>query len=192
MKLFYSPTSPYARKVRVVLLEHGLQDRVELIVVSPLEAGAERVIPNPLGKIPALELDDGSPLYDSPVICQYLLALAGFAPPDWQALRLQALGNGVIDAAYNTAMERRRPQSQQSSLWLARWDAAIRRSLLAMEEEVGLLGPEFGLTAISWACALGYLDFRMGDLSWRENIPQLAEWYDAAATRLSLQATEPA
>lgn len=192
MKLYYSLTSPYARKVRVAIIECGLQGRVEMILASPLEPGSDKVIPNPLGKIPALLLDDGRALYDSPVICQYLLAESGRPAPDWDALRRQALGDGVLDAAFNAVMERRRPAGQQSPEWLARWEAAIDRSLAAMEREMAGLPAEFGVAAITWACVLGYLDFRMEGLHWRAGRPRLAEWYRAAAARPSMAATVPA
>ena len=191
MKLLYSPTSPYARKVRVAVIEYGLEDRVAFVPVNPLEPGAEDVIPNPLGKVPVLVLDDSEILYDSPVICQYLLALCGHAPPQWADLRRQALGDGVIDAAFNAVMERRRPAEQQSSIWLERWESAICRALAAMESEVGVLGADPGLVEINWACALGYLDFRMQGISWREEHPMLAQWYRDIARRPGMVLTQP-
>lgn len=192
MQLYYSSTSPYARKARVAIIERGLQDRVEMILAAPLEPGSEKVIPNPLGKIPVLVLDDGGVLYDSPVICQYLLANGAGPADDWDELRRHALADGVIDAAFSAVMERRRPAAQQSPEWLARWEAAIVRALDAMDREVAALGPDFGLAAIAWACALGYLDFRMASLAWRERRAGLAAWYAGAADRPSMKATVPA
>ena len=191
MKLIYSPTSPYARKVRVAIIEYGLEGRVTLVPVNPLEPGAEAEIPNPLGKVPTLVLDDGVALYDSPVICQYLLELSGGPPPAWADLRRQALGDGVIDAAFNAVMERRRPAEQQSPMWLERWEAAIVRSLAAMEAEADKLDAELGLVEINWACAMGYLDFRLEHLAWRERCARLAAWHQSIADRPAMLQTSP-
>ena len=97
----------------------------------------------------------------------------------------------MIDAAFGTVMERRRPEAQQSSMWLARWEVAIRRSLDVLEQEVAERDPGFGLSGITYACALGYLDLRMEEFSWREDRPRLAEWNRRIATWPSMAATVP-
>ena len=196
MKLYCSLTSPYARKARIAAIERNLEDQVELVVVNPFAPLSDTHIPNPLSKVPALQLEDGTVLFDSPVICAYLLnrdagpASADGLPPNWHALRQQALGDGILDAALNIVMERRRPEAEQSSYWMARWFAAIESGLDAMESEIdGVQG--FGLGAITYACALGYLDFRLPETAWREGRPKVAHWYAKANERPSVRRTVP-
>lgn len=195
MQLFASPTSPYARKVRIVIAEKGLAGRVTILPANPLgDDTAALHAANPLGKIPTLVLDDGTSLYDSRVIVEYL---DGFATsealipeggiPRMRALRRQALADGVMDAAFSIVMERRRPAPQQSPEWLARWEAGIRRAVAAIETS-----PGFDIGDIATAAALGYLDFRLPDLRWRDHAPAgLAEWWGAIQTRNSILLTVP-
>src|SRR3974377_2247191 len=136
MKLYFSTTSPYVRKVRVVAIEKGLADRVELVAANPWPDPAAVVAVNPLGKVPTLVTDDGLALYDSPVICEYLDALAPAAPllprsgsDRWQVLRCQALCDGILDAAVAIVLERRRPEAERSMLSEKRSADAIRRSV---------------------------------------------------------------
>ncbi|MDA1099035.1 MAG: glutathione S-transferase N-terminal domain-containing protein [Proteobacteria bacterium] len=199
MKLHSSPTSPYVRKVRVLLLETGLDDRVEQVAqaVTPTAPNAAVNADNPLGKVPALHTDDGLSLYDSPVICEYLDSLhdgARMFPATgrarWQALCRQALGDGLLDAAilgrYETTL---RPPERLWPEWLAGQMLKIERSLDAMDAGAGEMGDTVDIGAITIACALGYLDFRYGEIEWRANRPALAAWYDAFARRSSMQAT---
>jgi glutathione S-transferase len=191
MKLLASDTSPYARKTRIVALEKGVA--LDVVTTNPLgEDTAALHAANPLGKIPALLLDDGVTLYDSRVICEYLDTIAtgpvlipasGVARFD--CLRRQALADGVMDAAFNLVMEGRRPEAQRSKDWSARWRAGILRGVAAMEaSEI------FDLGAIASAAALGYLDFRLPDINWRACKP-LAAWWEQAQMRESLRATAP-
>lgn len=189
MKLYYSPTSPYARKARIVILECG----------QSVELQAENVIdhpdsvPNPLNKVPCLVLDDGSTLFDSPVICGYLLAQAGRADEstDWAARRLEAIGDGIMDAAFSLVMETKRPEAQQSDFWKARWQAAILGALDELETTLPEFSGQFGLGEVSLAAALGYLDFRLGHMAWRENRPRLESWFATVAERSSVKETRP-
>lgn len=198
MKLLFSPTSPYVRKVRIVALEKSLAAGMEIVPASPFEAGDLVTAANPLGKIPALILDDGSALYDSPVICEYLDSLGEgprLLPPEgperWDALRLQALADGILDAAFSAVMELRRPETERSADWILRWRSAISRGVLAAAR-LGVAPDAWGLGEISLACALGYIDFRLPDLVWRPGAPALADWYERQQARADFAATAPA
>ncbi len=185
MKLFYSVTSPYARKTRLMAREKGFQDRIEEIPCNPHEKVPGLSEANPLGRVPTLVLDDGSGLYDSPVICQYLDSLSDTPrlipesePRRWDTLRWEALADGILDAAYNSVMEGRRPLNEQSQDWIGRWHDEIRTALDAMERDLPTL-PEYPcLSHLALAAALSYLDFRLPDLAWRDGHPAGARWYD--------------
>ena len=198
MKLYYSPTSPYVRKVRVVAIEKGLADRVELVAASPWPDPAAVAAVNPLGKVPALVTDDGLALYDSPVICEYLDVLVPAAPliprsgsARWQVLRCQALCDGILDAAVGIVLERRRPEAERSMSSQQRSADAIRRSVVALVTELRPAGAAFDLGQISIAVALGYLEFRLGDLDLGAGLPAIHNWWAAIRERPSLVATRP-
>ena len=197
MKLYCSPTSPYARKVRIVAVERGLAAMIEEITATPFENPVVAAA-NPLSKIPALMLDDGTALYDSPVICEYLDSLG--APPRlipaagdarWTTLRLQALADGIMDAAFSLVMELRRPEPQRSEEWLIRWQGNIMRAVTATVAEPARTSPELNLGQITLACALGYLDFRHPAIGWRDAAPDLTPWFETWAARPSFAATVP-
>jgi len=201
MKLYLSPLSPFARKVRIVARETGLAARIEEIpvTVSPVKANAEVGRANPLAKVPTLVLDDGSALFDSPVVCEYLDSLhAGrklFPPAGearWTALKLQAVGDGILEAAvlarYETAL---RPQALQWADWIAGQRAKWHAGLDLLERSGAALAGEPTIGSITAACALGYLDFRYGDEDWRASRPALARWYAAFSARESMRATVP-
>lgn len=198
MKLYYSATSPYVRKVYVFAIEAGLDDRVENITTNPWVADASLLADNPLSKVPTLILDDGTVLYDSPVICEYLDSLntgqklipqAGMER--WMALRLQALGDGILDAAVMRFLERKRPGVQQSSDWDATQFSAIQRALVYLENNIDDWAKDLTIGQITLGCALGYLDFRFSSDGWRDNQPLLAKWYSSFAERTSMQITQP-
>tara|TARA_Y100000052_G_scaffold27547_1_gene36141 strand:+ start:5913 stop:6530 length:618 start_codon:yes stop_codon:yes gene_type:complete len=198
MKLFFSPTSPYARKVRIVLRETGQLETVEETPANALAEGAADMIGNPLSKVPSLLRDDGSTLFDSPVICEWLAAQAPdceLIPADgearWSCLRRQALGDGVLDAAFSSVMETKRADAEQSAHWMTRWRNAILRSVAEMEKDVAGAGDRFDLGDITYACALGYLNFRLSDIDWAAMYPGLADWYQARAARSSMVETQP-
>ncbi|MBC7161205.1 MAG: glutathione S-transferase N-terminal domain-containing protein [Immundisolibacter sp.] len=197
MQLIYARPSPYSRKVRVTALEKGLADRVEEILASPMEDPAVLLDINPLGKVPALRLDDGQCLYDSWVICEYLDSLAP-APrliPDgterFAVLRRAALADGVLDAAVTARLELLRPESMRWAPWTDRQRRAIERGLAAMEQDVAALGPALTLAHIEFAVTLEYLDFRLPDLAWRAGHPALAAWLGEFSQRPSMLATAP-
>lgn len=198
MKLFYANTSPYARKVRVVAAEKGLDGRIEAILCNPFDESPELKAVNPLGKVPSLLLDNGDVLYDSPAICEYLDSLAAdsrLIPEEgssrWVVLRRHALADGILDAAFAIVMERRRPEGEQSPSWMERWAAAIGRSLDAVETEIGSFPAKPDLAHIAVACALAYLDFRLPDLEWRNARPATEKWFDKFAERPSMKDTRP-
>ena len=158
------------------------------------------VADNPLGKIPCLVLDDGGALYDSRVICEYLDTLhqgarlfpAGGAER-WEALRLQALADGIMDAALLTRYETfLRPEALRWTAWV---DGQLDKVARALDRIEAVAAPAFGarvdIGTITVACALGYLDFRFGSLDWRGSRPVIAAWYEGFAARPSMQATTP-
>ena len=201
MRLYHSLTSPFARKCAVLLHESGLLDRVALIAASgtPVDPGSMPLAQNPLGKIPALERDDGPALYDSRVICRYLDDLSERklypdAPHLWQTLTLEATGDGIVDAAILMVYEIRvRPEDIRFAPWVEGQWAKIDRALLALESRwISHLAGPLDMGQISIACALGYLDFRHDVRGWRQGRPELAAWFDIFSERPSMQATHPA
>ena len=198
MKLLLSTASPYARKVWVMLHEKGLADRTELIRVAAIEDPEALLAANPVGLVPTLVRDDGESLYDSIVITEYLDYLGGprFYPQAgearWQALRAQALCDGMLDAAVDTVLDRRRPNAEQSPSWQARLADRIERLLAEMERQIaGLPADADGLAQLFFPCALDYLLFREIVPDWRPAHPRLADWFAAAIARESLRATDP-
>jgi glutathione S-transferase len=199
MKLYFSPSSPFARKVRIAAQELGLAPRIEAQAVSMTPVNPDEGVRthNPLGKIPALLADDGTVLYDSRVICEYLDALAGggrlfppAGPRRWTALRRQALADGMMDAAVLVRYERAlRPQQHQWQNWADGQLLKVRTALDALEREK-LDGP-FDIGVISIVCALGYLDFRFQDEDWRRSRPGLAAWQAAIGARPSVAQSVP-
>jgi glutathione S-transferase len=198
MKLFFSPTSPYVRKVRIAAIELGLDEQIELIATNPWDTPSDLTDVNPLGKVPALLISDGEILYDSPVICEYLdslnesthlIPLSGQSR--WDALRLQALADGILDAAVMIRLDSLRPEAEQYSDMRIRQLKVIRRALQSFDTEMTrLIGP-VTIGQIAVACALGYLDFRLPDEDWRQAHPKLECWYSSWLTRESMQATQP-
>ncbi len=201
MRLFYARPSPYVRKVRILAHEAGLDDRIELVSVaaSPTDPPADLSAENPLGKIPCLVTDEGSSLFDSRVICEYLDSLhegPRFFPASgarrWQALTLQALGDGIMDAAVITRYESfLRPAERRWDDWTEAQLGKMRRGLDRVEalEAMPDRNPDIG--SITLAAACGYLDFRYPEERWRDSRPGLASWYDDFAKRPSMQETAP-
>ena len=198
MKLRFSPTSPYVRKVCVVTHETGLFGRLEIVPTNVWASDTDIGRDNPLGKVPALTADGGEVLFDSPVICEYLDSLhdgVKLFPPvggaRWTALRRQALGDGILDAAVLRLLEGKRKDSERSASWLDRQRTAIGRALDALEEEAADFGRGITIGHVAIACALGYLDFRFPGDNWRNLRPTLTEWYEDFAQRPSMTRTVP-
>ena len=200
MRLFHSPASPYVRKVMVLLIETGQADDVTLVPASgnPMDPGTMPLDANPLGKIPCLVLPDGTPLFDSRVICRFLDDRAGgrlypAAPALWSTLMVEATADGILDAALLARYETHvRPEGTRSLDWRAAQLAKVDRALDMLENrwEAHLNGP-LDMGQIAVACALGYLDFRFADHEWRGHRPALARWHATMNARPSLAATAP-
>jgi glutathione S-transferase len=200
MDLYTSLTTPFGRKVMVMLIELGLQDRVRVMPVagSPLDPGTMPVSRNPLGKIPALVTDDGATLFDSRVICRYLddMSGVGLYPKGlalWPVLTLEATADGILEAALLVVYEQRlRPEEMRFTPWVEGQWAKIARALDAVEaQSLRLLGGTPTAAHFAMACALGYLDFRHSARDWRQNRPGLGAWEKAIAARPSLISTRP-
>ena len=199
MQLRYWPTSPYARKVRIVLIETGLDKRVELVATNPWAADTDLGNDNPVGKVPTLIDDDGHRVFDSDVICDYLDGMHGGArliPVEGRArlvaLTRQALGDGILDAAILRRIEMTmRPEALHWDWWLDRQKAVVRRGLERLEAEAAKLTDFATIGDIAAACALGYLDFRFGTEEWRSGHPILAAWFERQLKRPSMVATVP-
>ncbi|MBI1220876.1 MAG: glutathione S-transferase [Rhodobacteraceae bacterium] len=201
MRLYQAPASPFVRKVLILLKETGQEGDVTMVAASgnPLDPGTLPVAQNPLGKIPALERDEGPALYDSRVICRFLDDRAGgrlypAAPRLWDTLTLEATGDGISDAAvlmrYESVV---RPEASRSPEWLAAQWAKIARALDALDARwISHLSGPLDMGQIAVGCALGYLDFRFADRDWRADHPALAAWYAGYGERPSVKATVPA
>ena len=199
MKLFSRPASPFVRKVRVMVRDIGLADQIdEIVLASPEEMVSEMPKYNPLGKIPALILDDGTVLYDSKVICEYLDSLHDgekFFPSEqnkkWKTLLLQILADGIGDAVIIAAGNKfNRPEKFVYEPAISFQLKKVERGLLAINGQVGefnslgLIGP------LSVACSIGYIDFRFPDLGWRDHNLELSKWYFTFCELPSMKATE--
>ncbi|MCJ0761613.1 glutathione S-transferase family protein [Variovorax terrae] len=199
MKLHWSPKSPYVRKVMVCAHELALTERIELIrsVAAMLRPNERLMQDNPLSKIPTMVLDDGSTLFDSTVICEYLDTLAGGnrlfpTSPEyrWPALRWHALGDGLLDVLILWRNERER-EIPLASLMMA-FDLKTRTTLSLLDREVSQLKrAPFSIGHVAIACALGYVDYRFDALGWRDIAPRLESWYDELRERPSLAMTTP-
>ncbi|CAK0779454.1 glutathione S-transferase [Azospirillaceae bacterium] len=198
MKLCFSPASPYVRKVVMVAAEAGILDQIEKV---PTDVWAPETVihqSNPLGKVPTLVLEDGYALFDSPVICEYLASLApeqGLLPPGgrerWRILRMQALADGVIDAAVARRLESLRPAEQRSAAWAERQRLTIERSCDVLEAVVNELQGSPNLGSLAVAAGLGYLDFRFPEDDWRRGRPCLQAWFRGFSTRESFRVSAP-
>lgn len=203
MQLFWSPRSPFARKVTIAAHELGLSERLERrpAVVTMTSVNAEVAACNPMVKLPTLILDDGSALYDSRVICAHLQTLS----PDirlfpteedgyWRALAWQSLGDGMLDFLLLWRAEHRRPEGTESPALLAAYALKLQAALDRLEAEP-LRETPFGIGHIAIGCALGYLDFRWADLrhaparDWRAGRPRLGAWFEEFSGRPSVAAS---
>ncbi len=200
LKLHQSPTSPYARKVLVLLHETGQLGDVEIANASgtPVDSGTAPLAQNPLGKIPVLERDDGPALYDSRVICRYLDDRASGklypkAPRLWDTLTLEATADGMLDAAILMVYEWRvRPEAARHEPWVEGQWAKIARALDAVEARwISHLNGPLDMGQVAVACALGYIDLRHDARGWRQGRPALAAWYKKFAERPAMAATVP-
>ena len=195
MKLFHSPTSPYVRKVMAVAMAAGVDQQIKLIPTNPHVSPPDLVAMNPLCRVPCLVTQDDVGLFDSPVICEYLDSIGGanlFPPPGaarWRALKQQAIGDGIMDAAVTRRGEMARPEEPARTEAMNRHAHAVTRSLDLLEADTPATHLDIGTIAI--ACALGYLDLRFATETWRKSRPKLTAWYEKMAARPEIANTAP-
>jgi len=200
MKLIASLTSPYARKVRIALAEKKIE--CDFVEQSPWDDDSDVPTFNPLGKVPVLVLDDGSSLFDSRVIAEYIDSVSPVSrlipEPSRQRIvvkRWEALADGICDAASAMVIEARRPARQQNREWLERQRRKIESGLKELANELGerawCNGEAYSLADIATGCALGYLDLRRPEVSWRSAYPNLVRLAEKLAKRASFAETVP-
>ena len=196
MKLHYSQGSPFVRKVMACAILRGIDGRIDTVPIDAHASPPELLKDNPLSKVPCLVADDGTPVFDSPVICEYLDSVGSapkLFPAAWPerlvALRRHALGQGMLDNALPLLAEGFRPAEKQSEPHKELWRAKLRACVEALEQEADdLAAGAFTVGHLTIGAALGYLDFRFADLRWREGRPRLAAWHEAFNARPAVQA----
>jgi glutathione S-transferase len=196
MKLAYSPNSPYVRKCVVLAIQRGIEKQMELWTVGTTDPALLKV--NPLSKVPTLVLDDGTALYDSPVICEYLDSVGDgpkmfppVGPARWKALRQEALGDGILDATQPRRREIALPQDEGRQSYIALQQGKVKAALAVLEAEADRLGMLTTIGEITIACALGYMDFRYPNEPWRPGHPKLEAWYAKVAAMPAMTRTVP-
>jgi glutathione S-transferase len=200
MKIFYSATSPYVRKCLVAAHELGLRERIELVPAAPHPVNRDPTVVarNPLGKIPTMLTDEGTILYDSRVVCEYLNMLAkgqlfpGAGSARWTALVEQSLADGILDAAVLIRYETfARPEDLRWPDWIAGQTEKVISGLQEIERRAASFTGRIDIGTIAIGCALGYLDLRLASLAWRDRHPGAAAWYEQFGARASMVATRP-
>ena len=196
MKLYYSPTSPYVRKVMACAITRDLDGRIDKHPTNPHASPTDLVVDNPLSKVPCLVTDDGLSMFGSQLICEFLDSLGeelplfpGHGAARWRALKLQSLGDGILDAAVPCRGEQGKPQEAARDAQIDRYKAAMKRAVDVLEADPPHKHIDIG--SITVACALGYLDFRFGADNWREGHPKLAAWYEGFIKNKGLAETMP-
>ena len=200
MKLVASRTSPYARKIFVVMAEKRID--VEFVEENVWAADTKVTLYNPLTKVPVLLLDDGISLYDSRVIAEFLdgvTPVSRLIPETGReralVKRWEALGDGIADAGILIRLERQRPEAQQGRDWIARQVAKVESGVAAAARELGdrdyCHGLSVSLADISLACALLWLEFRLPEFTWRKDYPNLKAWIERLEARSSFAETKP-
>ncbi|MCU4180962.1 glutathione S-transferase [Bosea sp. BH3] len=184
-----SPASPFGRKVKMAAIELGLMDRIEVVAADTNDPAEPLRQQNPLGKIPTLVLEDGTTLFDSRVIVEYLDHLAGgrifpAGEARFAQLRLMALADGMADAALLQVYEGRyRPEEGRNANWVAHQAGKVARGLEALEAAPPAFPDRPRIGEIALACTLGYLDLRF-EGKWRADFPKLVAWLDDFAARV--------
>ncbi len=199
MKLIAAKPSPFVRKVRVLLLETGQGDDVDIVYIMPTPTNPDdqAMAANPTGKIPSLIREDGPAIYDSRVITRYLddRAGSGLYPKArmWETLTLEATADAIMDAGVLMVYEHRvRPEDKVFDVWVeAQWGKIARAVSAINERWMSHLNGPMDMSHIAVGCALGYLDFRQPGRDWRGGNPDLAKWYETFAERDSMKATQP-
>jgi len=205
MKLLTASPSPFGRKVKVVAIEKGLMDQIEIVMLAttPSAPNDQLARENPLIKIPTLLPDGGRPIPDSFVICDYLDSLHGGArviPPSgprrWEVLTVHTVGHGICEAGvlcrYESVL---RPEERRWPDWLAGQMRKIDGGLDWLESNIAAIGnaaaADIDIGQVAVGCGLGYLDFRFADRDWRAAHPRLSGWYGELSQRPSMQRTVP-
>ena len=198
MKLFYVPTSPYARMARVTLRERGLSGRIEEVVVTVRTPENEVLRHNVLGMVPTLLLEDGTALGESSLVCEYLDAWPGepqlfprAAPPAWRARELLGFAKGLMDSLALRMRELRRPENERSPRALAYEAERAQRAYAALEARATVLDGVLDIGHIALGCTLAFADHRLPVDDWRRDRPALAAWYDRIAARIAMKETAP-
>ena len=199
MKLFFSPASPFVRKVMIVALEHGVADSIEKLACAagPIKRDLTIIAQNPLGQVPTAISDDGVALYDSRLICEYIDAahggtLFGSGAARWRNLVDQSVGDGILDAALLIRYENlARPAELKFVDWETGQYGKIHSALDLLERSAAELAGRMDIGTITIGSALGYLDFRFPELDWRTAHPALAAWFAGFSTHASMVATVP-
>ena len=196
MKITDSAASPYVRKVMACAIARGIDNQLEnwtIATTDPVLSDS-----NPLGKIPTLITDQGVALFDSPVICEYLDSIGSApalfpaaGPARWAALRLQAIGDGILDASQPRRREIALPQDEGRAAYINLQRGKVARAIEVLEKEAASLGPLKTIGDIAVACALGYLDFRFANEPWRPGHPKLEAWYASVAGMPAIAKTVP-
>ncbi|HTR83478.1 MAG TPA: glutathione S-transferase N-terminal domain-containing protein [Reyranella sp.] len=196
MKLAYSPASPYVRKVTACAIKRGINDKVERLKIGTTDPALLQY--NPLSKVPTLIADDGTCLYDSPVICEYLDSIGAApklfpapGPARWKALTQEALGDGILDATQPRRREIALPQDEGRKSYIALQQGKVKAALAEFEKQADSLGNLDTIGEITIGCALGYLDFRYANEPWRPGHPKLTAWYEKVAKLAPLAETVP-
>ncbi|WP_193763219.1 glutathione S-transferase family protein [Methylorubrum sp. Q1] len=191
MQLFYAPRSPFSRKILATIVELDLATRVSLVRIDPWTDETLRRH-NPASKVPTLLLDDGSALFDSPVIARYLDTLSGHmlippVPRTWDALRREALGDGLAEAVIRRFVDRLGPHDDRLDRVVTRQEAAITAILDRLETAPDWMQAPTDLGHLAIACALDYLDGRSPELNWKTRSPLLAAWFHDFRARPSMK-----
>jgi glutathione S-transferase len=198
MELRYSKGSPFARKVRIAAHEIGISSQIRLVLTNAQRDVDSLELLNPLGKIPVLTTDDGEVLFDSAVICEYLDSRFGsnrLIPASgrarWEALRMAALGDGIAEAGSLFRAERMRSDVQVPSAWANQQYRKVRVGLSHVESMAATFGDAIHIGHVSLACAIGWLQFRLGAEAFLQTYPRCASWFNEVSRRESLRATVP-
>lgn len=195
MKLYYSTTSPYSRKVLILAYELEIFHSIQMMRVNPLENPPELRKENPLGKVPTLVLNDCNPIYDSPVIAEYLQRIVNkgeLSIEDYiSQQRLHGLADGIMDVTVSLVMEQRRSKEHRSPFWQERWEHAILSSIGEFERKYIDDAQEWHIGSIAMACALDYVFFRKPEIDWRQQHSKTQSWFEDIINKPSMIHTDP-
>ena len=194
MKLAYSPASPYVREVTACAIKRDV--KIERLKIGTTDPALLKY--NALSKVPTLILDDGTCLFDSPVICEYLDSVGSApklfpapGPARWKALTQEALADGILDATQPRRREIALPQDEGRKGYIELQQGKVARALDEFEKQANSLGNLDTIGEITIGCALGYLDFRYANEPWRPGHPKLAAWYEKVVKLPPLAETMP-